>query len=134
VVDAAMLEHAIRDDLNEHAPRAMAVLDPLKIVITNFDADNVENLQAPGHPNRDDMGTRNLAFTREIMIERADFREQANKKFKRLVLGKKVRLRNAYVIIADDVVRDDNGQIIEVHCRYDADTLGSKPADGVKPK
>ncbi|MES1944000.1 glutaminyl-tRNA ligase [Salinisphaera sp. PC39] len=134
VVDAGMLEHAIRDDLNENAPRAMCVIDPLKVVITNFPADRVETLAAPGHPNRDDMGERRLPLTREIWIEREDFRESANKKYKRLVLGKKVRLRNAYVLTAEDVVRDADGNVVEVHCTYDPDTLGENPADGVKPK
>ena len=134
VVDAGMLEYALRDDLNENAPRAMCVLDPLKLVITNYPEDQVETLTAAGHPNRDDLGERQLPFTREIMIEREDFREQANKKYKRLVLGKRVRLRNAYVIQADRVVKNDAGDIIEVHCSYDPDTLGSNPADGIKPK
>ena len=134
VVDAAMLEHAIRDDLNNNAPRAMCVLDPLKIVITNYPEDGVEQLVAAGHPNRDDMGERTLPFTREILIEKEDFREQANKKYKRLVLGKRVRLRNAYVIEATDVVKNDAGDIVEVHCTYDPDTLGDNPADGIKPK
>ncbi|WP_423822426.1 glutamine--tRNA ligase/YqeY domain fusion protein [Salinisphaera sp. SPP-AMP-43] len=134
IVDAAMLEHAIRDDLNTHAARAMCVLDPLKIVITNWEAGQVETLTAPGHPNRDDMGERELPLTREIYIEKADFREEANKKYKRLVLGKKVRLRNAYVIEAHDVVKNDAGEIVEVHCHYDPDTLGANPVDGTKPK
>jgi len=134
VVDMSMLEHAIREDLNENAPRAMCVLEPLKLVITNYPEDKVETLRAPSHPQRDDMGARELPFTREIWIERADFRESANKKYKRLVLGKKVRLRNAYVITAEEVVKDANGEIIAVHCRYDPDTLGKNPADGSKPK
>lgn len=134
VVDAAMLEHAVRDDLNENAPRAMCVLDPLKVVITNFAEGAVEWLAAPGHPNRDDMGERQLPLTREIWIERDDFREAANKKYKRLKLGKKVRLRNAYVITADQVIKNAAGDIVEVHCSYDADTLGANPADGIKPK
>lgn len=134
VVDVGMLEHAVRDDLNTNAPRAMCVLDPLKVVITNYPEGEVETLTAPGHPNRDDMPGRSLPFTREIWIEREDFRESANKKYKRLVLGKKVRLRNAYVITADDVLKDEEGNILEVRCSYDADTLGSDPADGIKPK
>ncbi|AWN15673.1 glutamine--tRNA ligase/YqeY domain fusion protein [Salinisphaera sp. LB1] len=133
-VDAAMLEHAIRDDLNTNAARAMCVIEPLKVVITNWEQGRVETLAASGHPNRDDMGERALPLTREIYIEQEDFREQANKKYKRLVLGKKVRLRNAYVIEAHDVVRNDAGEIVEVHCTYDPDTLGANPADGSKPK
>ncbi|WP_414729248.1 glutamine--tRNA ligase/YqeY domain fusion protein [Zhongshania aliphaticivorans] len=134
VVDMAMLEHAIRDDLDKNAPRAMCVMDPLKLVITNYPEDKLEQLTAPGHPNRDDLGARTLPFGREVYIEREDFREEANKKFKRLVLGKKVRLRSAYVLLAESVVKDDEGNIIEVHCSYDDGTLGEDPADGVKPK
>lgn len=134
VVDVAMLEHALRDDLNQNAPRAMCVLEPLKVVITNWPEDQVEILTAPGHPNRDDLGQRQLPLTREIYIEQADFREAANKKYKRLVLGKKVRLRNAYVLEAHDVIKDDDGNIVEVHCTYDPGTLGANPADGPKPR
>lgn len=134
VVDMAMLEHAIRDDLDKNAPRAMCVMDPLKLVITNYPEDKIESLVAPGHPNRDDLGERTLPFSREVYIERDDFREEANKKFKRLVLGKKVRLRSAYVLLAESVVKDAEGNITEVHCSYDDGTLGEDPADGVKPK
>lgn len=133
-VDVAMLEHAIRDDLNANAPRAMCVIDPVKLVITNYPEGAHESLAAAGHPNRDDLPARDLPFSREIWIEREDFREEANKKYKRLVLGKKVRLRNAYVIKAESVVKDEAGKIIEVHCSYDPDTLGENPADGIKPK
>ncbi|WP_286695711.1 glutamine--tRNA ligase/YqeY domain fusion protein [Spongiibacter sp. UBA1325] len=134
IVDMAMLEHAIRDDLDKNAPRAMCVMDPLKLVIHNYPQGQVEQLGAPGHPNRDNLGERQLPFTREVYIERDDFREEANKKFKRLVLGKKVRLRNAYVLLAEQVVKDEQGNIVEVHCSYDPDTLGADPSDGVKPK
>lgn len=134
VVDVAMLEHAVRDDLNANAPRAMCVIDPLKLVITNLPEDHLEWLTAPGHPNRDDLGQRSLPLTRELWIEREDFRESANKKYKRLVLGRKVRLRNAYVLTAEDVVKDDDGEITEVHCSLDVDTLGEQPADGIKPR
>lgn len=134
MVDVGMLEHAVRDDLNANAPRAMCVIDPLKVVITNLPEAHLEWLHAAGHPNRDDMGQRQLPLTREVWIEREDFREAANKKYKRLVLGKKVRLRNAYVLTAEDVVKDADGEIVEVHCSLDPDTLGEQPADGVKPK
>jgi glutaminyl-tRNA synthetase len=134
IVDVAMLEFAIRDDLDKNAPRAMCVLDPLKVVITNYPEDKVEWLDAPNHPSRSDLGERKLPFTRELVIDRADFREEANKKYKRLVLGKKVRLRNAYVITADEVIKDANGNIVELRCTYDAATHGADPADGVKPK
>jgi len=134
VVDVAMLEFAIREDLNENAPRAMCVLNPLKVVLSNFQQGLVEQLSAPCHPTRTELGQRLLPFTREIYIDADDFREEANKKYKRLVLGKRVRLRNAYVIEAHDVVKDSAGQITEVHARVIADTIGHDPADGIKPK
>ncbi|WP_018274270.1 glutamine--tRNA ligase/YqeY domain fusion protein [Teredinibacter turnerae] len=134
VVDVAMLEHAIRDDLDKNAPRAMCVLRPLKVVLTNYPADKTESLIAPGHPNRDDLPARTLPFGREIYIDQEDFREEANKKYKRLVLGKRVRLRNAYVIEAEEVVKDEQGDVIEVRARVLEETLGEDPADGVKPK
>jgi len=134
IVEMAVLEHTIRDDLNNNAPRAMCVLDPLKLVITNWPEDKVEMLTAAGHPNRDDLPSRELPLTRELWIEREDFREEANKKYKRLVIGKKVRLRNGYVLFAENCLKDTEGNITEVHCRYDPDTLGGDPADGVKPK
>ncbi len=134
VVDVAMLEHAIRDDLNENAPRRMCVIDPLKVVLTDFPEGEVEELSAPNHPGRDDLGQRVLPFTRELYIDADDFREEANKKYKRLVLGKRVRLRNAYVIEADEVVRNAAGEIVEVRAHRVPDTLGRDPADGIKPK
>jgi glutaminyl-tRNA synthetase len=134
VVDMAMLEFAIRDDLDKNAPRALCVIDPLKVVITNFQEGQVEQLRAPNHPSRADLGERTIPFTREIYIDRADFREEGNKKYKRLVLGKKVRLRHAYVITANKVIKDGAGNIVEVHASYDSATLGNDPADGVKPK
>ncbi len=134
VVDVAMLEHAIRDDLNENAIRGMCVLKPLKLVLTDYPEDQVEALSAPAHPGRAELGTRTLPFTRELYIDVEDFREEANKKYKRLVLGKRVRLRNAYVIEADEVVKDDSGAVIEVRAHTVADTLGRDPDDGIKPK
>ena len=134
VVEVAMLEHAIRDDLNDNAPRAMCVLNPLKLVLSNYPEDKVEQLQAPAHPSREELGQRTLPFTRALYIDAEDFREEANKKYKRLVLGKRVRLRGAYVIEADDVLRGANGEILEVHARIIPGTLGENPADGVKPK
>ena len=134
VVDVAMLEFAIREDLNENAARGMCVLRPLKVVLTDYPSDKVEDLRAPRHPSRDDLGERVLPFTRELYIEADDFREEANKKFKRLVLGKRVRLRNAYVIEADEVVKDALGNVCEVHAHIIADTLGENPTDGIKPK
>jgi glutaminyl-tRNA synthetase len=134
VVDVAMLEFAIREDLNENAARGMCVLNPLKVVLTDYPADQIETLSAPGHPNRDDLGERALPFTREIYIDADDFREEANKKYKRLVLGKRVRLRNAYVIAADEVIKDAAGDITEIRAHTIPGTLGEDPADGIKPK
>ncbi|MEP1472203.1 MAG: glutamine--tRNA ligase/YqeY domain fusion protein [Halieaceae bacterium] len=134
VVDVAMLEHAIRDDLNENAPRGMCVLNPVKIVLTDYPEDQLEMLTAPAHPNREELGQRSLPFTREIYIDRDDFREEANKKYKRLKLGKRVRLRNAYVIEADDVEKDADGEITVIYAHTVAGSLGQDPADGVKPK
>lgn len=133
VIEYSALESCVRDDLNTNAPRAMAVLDPLRIVIENF-VGGLEMLQAPNHPNRPELGTRQLPFTQEILIDRADFREEANKHYKRLVLGKEVRLRNAYVIKAERVEKDAAGNITTVYCSYDPDTLGKNPADGRKVK
>ncbi|MAL84673.1 glutamine--tRNA ligase [Idiomarina abyssalis] len=133
-VEMSMLEACIRDDLNANAPRAMAVMDPVKIVIENYPEGEQELLDAPNHPNDPEMGSRQVTFSREIWIEREDFRESANKKFKRLVLDKEVRLRNAYVIRADRVETDDNGEIQTIYCHYDAETLGKDPADGRKVK
>ena len=132
-IEMGMLEACIREDLENSAPRAMAVLDPVKLVITNYPEDQTEQLIAPAHPKLD-MGTRTLPFSRELFIDRADFREEANKKYKRLVLGKEVRLRNAYIVRADDVVKDDAGNITEIHCTYDDETLGKNPSDGRKAK
>ncbi|TMO65725.1 glutamine--tRNA ligase [Pseudoalteromonas aurantia] len=134
MIEMGMLEACIRDDLNENAPRAMAVLDPIKVVIENYDADKVEQLVAPNHPSIEEMGTREVPFTRELYIEREDFRIEANKKFKRLVLNKEVRLRNAYVIKAERIEEDDNGNITTIFCSYDPETLGKNPTDGRKVK
>ena len=132
VVEYSALESCIRDDLNQNAPRAMAVIDPVRVVIENFESE--EMLTAPNHPNRPELGERQLPFTKEIYIDRADFREEANKQYKRLVLGKEVRLRNAYVIKAERVEKDANGEITTIFCTYDPETLGKNPADGRKVK
>lgn len=134
VVDVAMLEFAIREDLNANAARGMCVLNPLKVVLLDYPEDEVAMLSAPRHPTREEMGERTIPFTRELYIDADDFREEANKKYKRLVLGKRVRLRNAHVIEAQSVVKDDAGNIVEVHARVIANTLGENPADGIKPK
>jgi glutaminyl-tRNA synthetase len=134
VVDVAMLEFAIREDLNEKAPRGMCVLNPLKVVLSNYPEDRLEQLPAPCHPSRAELGERLLPFTRELYIDADDFREEANKKYKRLVLGKRVRLRNAYVIEAVGLTKDSEGRVLEVEARIIEDTIGADPADGVKPK
>ncbi|MEZ8033752.1 MULTISPECIES: glutamine--tRNA ligase [Vibrio] len=134
MIEFGSLESCIRDDLNENAPRAMAVLEPVKIVIENYEADAVETLTVANHPNKPEMGTREVPFTREVWIERDDFREEANKKYKRLVLGKEVRLRGAYVIKAERIEKDAEGNITTIFCSYDNETLGKNPADGRKVK
>lgn len=132
MIEFGSLEACIREDLNENAPRAMAVLDPIKIVIENFETE--ETLTLANHPNKPEMGSREVPFTREIWIEADDFREEANKKYKRLVLGKEVRLRGAYVIQANRIEKSSDGKITTIFCTYDADTLGKNPADGRKVK
>ena len=134
LVEMSMLEACIRDDLNVNAPRAMAVLDPIKVVIENYPEDQTEILHAPNHPNDESKGTREVPFTRELYIEAEDFRESANKKFKRLVIDKEVRLRNAYFIKANRFDQDAQGNVTTVYCTYDPDTLGKDPADGRKAK
>jgi glutaminyl-tRNA synthetase len=126
-VEMGVLENSIRGDLDAAAPRRMAVLDPLRVTITNFPKDGAEVLRASNHPKDESLGTRELQLTREVYIDRSDFREQANKKYKRLVLGGEVRLRNAYVIRCDEAIKDPNGEIVELHCSYDPQTLGRNP-------
>lgn len=132
VIEMSALEACIREDLDAKAPRAMAVLEPLKVTISNYPSDGIEWVEAPNHPKDDTMGSRKLPFGPVVYIDRADFREEANKKYKRLVLGGDVRLRNAYVIHADEVIKDADGNIIELKCSYLPETLGENPADGRK--
>ncbi|CAJ0992995.1 glutamine--tRNA ligase [Pantoea sp. Nvir] len=134
VVQMALLESCIREDLNENAPRAMAVIDPLKIVIENLPLGYNETITMLNYPNKMKMCTRDVPFGREIWIDRADFREKANKHYQRLVLGKEVRLRNAYVIRAERVVKDKEGNITCIYCSCDMDTLRKDPDDGRKVK
>jgi glutaminyl-tRNA synthetase len=137
VVDMAELDFTLREDLNDNAPRAMCVLDPVKLTITNFAAESVEIMTVPAHPNKPEMGERELPFTKELYIDRADFTEDntlSRKKFKRLVLGEWVRLRGSYVIKADDVVKDDNGDIVEIIASLVPDTVGNNPPEGMKPR
>ena len=132
-VEMGMLEATIRDDLNANAPRRMGVLHPLKVVIENYPEDQMEELESPNHPQDESFGKRKIAFSREVYIDKEDFREEANNKFKRLVLGKEVRLRSAYVIRCDQVIKDEQGEIIELRCVYDPETLGKNP-EGRKVK
>ncbi|MDH5445593.1 MAG: glutamine--tRNA ligase/YqeY domain fusion protein [Gammaproteobacteria bacterium] len=134
LVEMGVLEDCIRTDLNTHAPRRMAVLHPLKVVITDYPEDKLEQLDIANHPQDEAMGTRKVPFSREVYIDQNDFMEVApNKKFKRLVAGGEVRLRGAYVIRCDEVIKDENGEVIELHCSHDAATLGANP-EGRKVK
>ena len=133
-VEMGVLENCIREDLNKHAPRRMAVLHPLKVVLLNYPEDKTEQLEVANHPQDESLGTREIPFTRELYIDQNDFLEVApNKKFKRLVSGGEVRLRNAYVIRCDEVIKDEHGEVIELHCHCDMDTLGANP-EGRKVK
>ncbi len=133
-VDIALLEHFVRHDLNLNSPRAMAVLNPLKIVIDNYPEDLEEELDAINNPEKPEAGARKVPFSKEIYIEREDFREEAPKKFFRLTVGKEVRLRYAYFITCNSVVKDENGEITELHCTYDPATRGGSAPDGRKVK
>ena len=122
IIDVALLEHSVKEDLNRKAPRIMAVLDPLKVVITNYPEGKVEELEAENNPEDPGAGSRMLPFSREIYIEKDDFMEDPPKKFFRLAPGKEVRLKNAYIIQCDEVVRDGSGNITELRCSYDPES------------
>ena len=128
-VEMGILESCVRENLNENSPRAMAVLDPLKVVISNYPEDKTEQLIAPNHPQNESMGTREVPFSKTLYIDKSDFKEEANNKFKRLVKDKEVRLRNAYVIRCDEVIKDELGEVVELRCSYDPATLGANPED-----
>ena len=137
VVDMAQFEHFIRDDLNNNARRAMCVMSPVLVTLANYEADKSESFTVPGHPNRDDMGERSLAFGRQIFIDRNDFSEDttlSRKKFKRLVIGDYVRLRSAYIIRADEVIRDAAGEIIEIIGAIVTETVGKDAPEGIKAR
>jgi glutaminyl-tRNA synthetase len=133
-VDIALLEHCVRQDLNRHSPRVMAVLRPLKVVIDNYPEEKVEQLDAVNNPEDPAAGTREVPFSRELYIERDDFMEEPPKKFFRLAPGREVRLRYAYFITCTDVVKNDKGEVVELHCRYDPATRGGDAPDGRKVK
>lgn len=119
IIDVSLLEFCIREDLNKNAPRVMGVLDPVKLVITNYEEGKEEMLETENNPEDESAGTREIPFSRELYIEREDFKEEANRKFFRLTLGKEVRLKSAYIIKGESVVKDDEGNITEIHCTYD---------------
>lgn len=126
-IELGVLENSIREDLNDNAGRAMAVLDPVRVVIKNYPEDQTETFEIARHPQKPELGLRSVPFANVILIEQEDFSEIPPAKFKRLILGGEVRLRNAYVIKCHDLINDDNGNIIELRCTYDPDTLGKKP-------
>ena len=134
VTDVALLEHCIKDDLNKTAPRVMAVLNPLKVVITNYPSDKEEIFNASYNDYVEGFGSRDVPFSKEIYIEQEDFRAEANKKFFRLKLNGEVRLKNGYIIKANSVIKDENGKITEVHCTYDADSLSGSGTEASKRK
>jgi glutaminyl-tRNA synthetase len=137
-IDVGQLEYCVRDDLNNNAPRAMCVLDPIKVVVQNFDeADFSGAMVQPAHPNKPELGERELPFGRELYIDRADFSEDttlSRKKFKRLVMGEYVRLRGAYVIKAEEAVKDSDGNITELRVSLVPGTVGENPPEGIKPR
>jgi len=134
IVDIALLEHCLREDLNKWSPRVMAVLRPLRVVIDNYPEGQTEELEAVNNPEDSSAGTRNVPFSRVLYIEREDFREDPPKKFYRLASGREVRLRYAYFITCTDVIKDENGEIVELHCTYDPATRGGDSPDGRRVK
>jgi len=133
LIDVSLLEHCVRNDLNERAPRAMGVLHPLKVVIDNYPENRVEHFECANHPQNPGMGTREVPFSRVLYIERDDFQESPPKKYNRLGPGREVRLRNAYIIKCESFVKDARtGEVAELHCTCDPDTRSGPPADGRK--
>jgi glutaminyl-tRNA synthetase len=134
LVDVAHLEFCVREDLNKVAPRVMAVLDPVKLVITNYPEGKEEWLDAENNPEDENAGNRQVPFSRELFIEREDFKEEANRKFFRLSIGKEVRLKNAYIIQGESVVKDAEGNITEIHCTYDPDSQSGSGSEASQRK
>jgi glutaminyl-tRNA synthetase len=134
VIDMSLLEHSVREDLNAIAPRVMAVLDPIKLTITNYPEGQVEQLQGEINPEQVHLGTRQFPFSKDLFIEREDFKEEANRKFFRLTLGKEVRLKNAYIVKGEAVVKDSHGNIIEVKCTYDPDSKSGSGTEASQRK
>ena len=133
-IDMGVLENAVREDLNDNARRVFGVLDPLRVVIMNYPEGQVEQVVAQNHPQRPELGTRTLPFSRELYIERSDFMEDAPRKFFRLSVGREVRLRWAYLVTCREVVKDDQGRVVELRCTYDPDSRGGSAPDGRKVK
>jgi glutaminyl-tRNA synthetase len=133
-VDVALLEHAVRDDLNRRSPRAMAVLRPLRVVLENYPEGRVEAFDVPNHPEDPSLGTRKVPFSRVLYVEREDFMEDPPKRFFRLAPGREVRLRSAYFVRCTGVVKDERGEVIELRCTYDPETRGGNAPDGRKVK
>jgi len=129
IADIALLEHCLREDLNVRAPRVMAVLRPLRVVITNYPEDKVEEIEADNNPGDEEMGTRSVPFSRVLYVEQEDFREEAPKKWFRLAPGREVRLKHAYYITCQDVIKDDYGNVVELHCTYDPESRGGSTPD-----
>ena len=134
VIDVVRLENSLREELNKKAPRVLGVLNPLKVVITNYPDEKTEMLEAINNPEDPEAGTRNLPFSRELYIEQADFMEDPPKKFFRLGPGREVRLRYAYFVTCTHVIKDESGNVIEIHCTYDPKTRGGNSPDGRKVK
>ena len=134
IVDIGLLEHCVRDDLNRRAPRVMGVLNPLRVVIDNYPEGQVEEMEAINNPEDPGAGTRKVPFSKVVYIEKDDFREDPPKKFFRLAPGREVRLRYAYFITCNEVVKDASGEVVELHCTYDPATRGGDAPDGRKPK
>jgi glutaminyl-tRNA synthetase len=134
IVEIELLEHTIRQDLNKYSPRVMGILDPLKVIITNYPAESVEELEAVNNPEDETAGTRTVPFSREIYIEREDFHENPPSKYYRLGPGREVRLRYGYFIKCVDYIKDPEGRVSEVHCTYDPDTKGGYAPDGRRVK
>ncbi|MCF8339008.1 MAG: glutamine--tRNA ligase/YqeY domain fusion protein [Bacteroidales bacterium] len=134
VIDVALLEHSIREDLNKKAPRVMAVLDPVKVIIDNYPDDTTEDLELVNNPEDESMGSRKVPFSKEVYIEKKDFMEDPPKKFFRMAPGREVRLKGAYVVKCDDYKKDDQGNITEIHCTYDPQTKSGADTSGKKVK
>ena len=134
VIDIALLDHCLREDLNKRAIRVMAVLDPIKVVITNYPKDHVEELEADNNPENEADGKRTIPFSRELWIEKSDFMEDAPKKFFRLSEGKEVRLKHAYYVTCNEIIKNGDGEVVELHCTYDPKTKGGWSDDGRRVK